>query len=1402
MKEIQHTTKQTQHVVGVPNLVELQLDSYRWFLEEGLRELFESFSPITDFTGNHSIELVDFTLGEPKYDLADCRARDATLESPIKAKVRLRSASGDVIESDVYLGDLPLMTDKGTFIINGAERVVVSQLARSSGIYFKDNLDLSGRQLYNATMIPNEGAWIDIETDANDVITVRIGQTRKFPITTLLRALNLFPQATPSGAIRVTYKELPGKKLAEDIVDQDTGEVLLESETVMTTREMRLIEKAALPVDFLVELPATMADSNADILTLFGDAETVEAPSRETIFADFRTEIEIREYDDDGVTPARKTDGSYRDASTRRRQPYALIDLKDKNGKSIVTAYHKIDREIARKIELLSLDSLEILYVNNYVSATLDLDSNVVNKETALIDIYKKIRPSDPATPESAASLMKSIFFDARRYDLAKVGRHKLNKKLGLSLPLSVRNITREDVVAIIRYIIRLAQSDEGATVDDIDHLENKRVRSVGELLYSQLRLGFLRMEKVAKERMTSMDTDNILPQVVLSVKPISASIKSFFGSSQLSQFMDQTNPLAELGHKRRLSALGPGGLSRQSAKLEVRDVHHSHYGRICPIETPEGPNIGLIGQLTVHARVDEFGFIETPYRRVIDGTVMTDIDWLPADGEHHFKIAPANARLDEHNRFVDDPVQVRNNNEYPLFPAREVDYMDVAPQQLVSVATAIIPFLENDDANRALMGANMQRQAVPTLRPQAPLVKTGMEKRAARDSGAVIMAERDGTVVRVTSEDIVIRTDNDEADTYRLLNMIRSNQATCVTQRPVVNLGQRVKQGDILADGPCTENGELALGQNILVAFVPWNGYNFEDAILLSQRLVKDDVYTSIHIEKYEVEARDTKLGPEEITRDIPNVGEDALKDLDENGIIRIGAEVRPEDILVGRVAPKGQSELTAEERLIIAIFGKKAEETRDVSLRVPHGEKGKVVDVKVFSRYKYKDATGRVFNFSKRPDALTSDEWEGELERLPADELSAGVNMLVRTYIAQKRKIMEGDKMAGRHGNKGVVSRILPEEDMPFLPDGTPVDIVLNPLGVPSRMNIGQVLETHLGLVGKALNCSFVNPIFEGSTESEILGEINRYAEHVRKELLIKYVTQEMKIDLGAKRKDSLETLYTKLHGALSELEPRHREVVARLVAAPPAIELPEDGSLSEDEEADYTAVDNYDIAQMVENIKRNIAIRGGVDHRTGKFRLRDGLTGEYFQQDVTVGHVYMLKLAHLVDDKIHARSTGPYSLVTQQPLGGKAQFGGQRFGEMEVWALEAYGAAYTLQEILTIKSDDVLGRVKTYEAIVKGEAMLEPGVPESFKILVNELQSLGLKVTVEDESDREIDLKDRDDDFEDTRGGMRFGGRAGVSGGSSAPPTAGADLLAKRGFTRSVARPSAAEEVLTAE
>ena len=1020
---------------------------------------------------------------------------------------------------------------------------------------------------------------------------------------------------------------------------------------------------------------------------------------------------------------------------------------------------------MAKKIVALELPTIDVLEVDKRITATLEMEEpKVTDRISAMTDIYHKIRPGDPVTVDSARSLMNSMFFDTRRYDMAKVGRHKINKKLDISLPLSIRNITKDDLIAVTRYVIGLSKvntndpdtTDEDRarfTTDDIDHLENKRVRSVGELLYSQLRLGFLRMEKVAKERMTSMDSENVIPQVVLSVKPISASIKSFFGSSQLSQFMDQTNPLTELSHKRRLSALGPGGLSRQSAKLEVRDVHESHYGRICPIETPEGPNIGLIGSMAVHARVDAFGFLETPYRRVVDGVITSEIEWLPADNEHRYRIAPASVRINDDGTFVEKMIQVRHSHEYPYVPIAQVDYVDVSPQQLVSVATAMIPFLENDDANRALMGANMQRQAVPTLRPDAPLVKTGMERKAATDSGAVILARRGGRVRKVTSEEIIIEATGGKIDRYSLLNMIRSNQATCITQRPKVENGQRVRQGQVLADGPCTDGGELALGQNLLVAFMPWNGYNYEDAILLSRRLVKDDVFTSIHIEKYEVEARDTKLGPEEMTRDIPNVGEDALKDLDEEGIIRVGADVRADDILVGKVAPKGQGELTAEERLIIAIFGKKAEETRDVSLRLPHGEKGKVVDVKVFSRFKYRDSSGHIFNFSKKPDSTRSPYDDSEMERLQPDELQAGVNKLVRVYIAQKRKIMEGDKMAGRHGNKGVVSKIMPEENMPFLADGTPVDIVLNPLGVPSRMNIGQIMETHLGLVAKEFGVQFVEPIFEGSTEEEILVEMKRYGERRRLDMLTRFMESDMKLpfdapDLDAENGQSLEELLAVVESQLRALDARTLERIARVLNG--HVVVPVD--ILADEEAEATIPEGYDYGTLIENLRERVWRRVGFHEDSCKSELRDGRTGEGFNMPVSVGRIYMLKLAHLVDDKIHARSTGPYSLVTQQPLGGKAQFGGQRFGEMEVWALEAYGAAYTLQEILTIKSDDVMGRVKTYESIVKGDPMLEPGVPESFKILVNELQSLALKVTVEDVNGAEIDLKDKEEDYDD--------------------------------------------------
>ena len=1044
-------------VLEMPNLIEIQQNSYGWFLKEGLREMFYDISPIQDFTGNLILEFVDYTLGEPKHTVDDCKERDVTYAAPLRVKVRLiNKETGEVKEQEVFMGDFPLMTEKGTFIINGAERVIVSQLVRSPGVYYSGQIDASGKRLYSATIIPNRGAWLEFETDVNDNLFVRIDRTRKLPTTVLIRALGY--------------------------------------------------------------------GSNAKVLELFSDDERIRA--------------------------------------------------------------------------------------------TLERD-NTDSEEEALVEIYKRLRPGEPPTVESARGLLETLFFDPKRYDLASVGRYKLNKKLKVNIAPEIRNLTKDDIIAAAQYLLRLMDG-EGRT-DDIDHLGNRRLRSVGELLQNQFRIGLSRMERVVRERMTIQDVDVITPQVLINIRPVVAAIKEFFGSSQLSQFMDQTNPLAELTHKRRLSALGPGGLSRERAGFEVRDVHHSHYGRMCPIETPEGPNIGLIGSLSTFARINQFGFIETPYRKVDkeQGQVTDEIEYLTADEEDNYVIAQANAILDENKRFAEQRVNARHGHDIMVVTSEKVDYMDVSPKQVVSIATALIPFLENDDANRALMGSNMQRQAVPLLRTEAPLVGTGIEYKAARDSGVAVLARNSGIIHRVTADEIMIKTDNGETDTYKLMKFTRSNQGTCMNQKPIVKAGTRVDAGDIIADGPSTDMGELALGRNVLVAFMPWEGYNYEDAILISNKMVREDYFTSIHIEEYECDARDTKLGPEEITRDIPNVGEDVLKDLDDRGIIRVGAEVRPGDILVGKVTPKGETELTAEERLLRAIFGEKARELRDTSLRVPHGESGKVVDVKVFSREN-------------------------------GDELAPGVNQLVRVYIAQKRKISEGDKMAGRHGNKGVIARILPEEDMPFMPDGTPIEIVLNPLGVPSRMNLGQVLETHLGWAAKTLGIYVATPVFDGATEDDVLDTIKE----------------------------------------------------------------------------------------------------AGLPHN-GKTLLYDGRTGEAFDNEITVGYVYMLKLAHLVDDKIHARSTGPYSLVTQQPLGGKAQFGGQRFGEMEVWALEAYGAAYTLQEILTVKSDDVVGRVKTYEAIVKGENVPEPGVPESFKVLIKELQSLGLDVKVLSEDDVEIEIKEAEED-----------------------------------------------------
>jgi DNA-directed RNA polymerase subunit beta len=1043
----------------MPNLIEIQQKSYDWFLKEGLRDMFHDISSIQDFTGNLVLEFLDFNLGKAKYDVEECKERDVTYAAPLKTKVRLlNKETGEMKEQEVFMGDFPLMTPKGTFIINGAERVIVSQLVRSPGVYYAEDIDPSGKKLYAATIIPNRGAWLEFEMDVNDICYVRVDRTRKLPLTILVRALG--------------------------------------------------------------------TATNAAITELFGD--------------------------------------------------------------------------------------------NANIQITLEKDSTKSTEE-ALVEIYKRLRPGEPPTVESARNLLEALFFDARRYDLAKVGRYKLNKKLGLTIPSEIRTLTREDIIAVIRRMLTIIA--ENGLTDDIDHLGNRRLRSVGELLQNQFRIGLSRMERVIRERMTIQDPEGITPQMLINIRPVVAAIKEFFGSSQLSQFMDQTNPLAELTHKRRLSALGPGGLSRERAGFEVRDVHHSHYGRMCPIETPEGPNIGLIGSLSTYGQINEYGFIEAPYRKVIKGRVTKDIDYLTADEEEKYIVAQANATINEDGDFLSDKVECRHAEEFQLVPPSAIHYMDVSPKQMVSIATALIPFLEHDDANRALMGSNMQRQAVPLLRNEAPLVGTGMEYKAAVDSGVCVKAVKPGIVKRVTAQEIIVQNEDGSVTNYKLLKYLRSNQGTCINQRPIVHRDQVVAADEVIADGPATDYGELALGQNILVAFMPWEGYNYEDAILISENLVKRDYFTSIHIEEYEADARDTKLGPEEITRDIPNVGEEVLRDLDDRGIIRIGAEVRPGDILVGKVTPKGETELTAEERLLRAIFGEKAREVRDTSLRVPHGEAGKIVDVKVFKRENN-------------------------------DELNPGVNQLVRVYIAQKRKISVGDKMAGRHGNKGVISRIMSPEDMPFMPDGTPIEIVLNPLGVPSRMNIGQVLETHLGWAAKELGQHMMTPIFDGATED--------------------------------------------------------------------------------------------DVFEQLELAGLNI---------NGKTVLYDGRTGEPFDNEITVGYMYMLKLHHLVDDKIHARSTGPYSLVTQQPLGGKAQFGGQRFGEMEVWALEAYGAAYTLQEILTVKSDDVNGRVKTYEAVVKGENIPEPGVPESFKVLIKELQSLGLDVSVQAADSQEITIPDQDEDYENS-------------------------------------------------
>ena len=1166
VKDVEHEkcVRKTFSKIGdsieIPNLIKVQKDSYEWFVKEGLGEVLRDISPIVDYSGNLVLEFFDYYMEEKtKYTLEEAKERDATYSTRLHVKVRLiNRETGEIKEQEIYLGDFPLMTDSATFVINGAERVVVSQLVRSPGCYYDSAYDKTGKKIYTATVMPIRGAWLEYETDSNDVFWVRIDRTRKLPVTSLLRAIGLL---TDDQIIDFFGEE---EKLAATIAKDP-----------IKTQEDALIEiyKKLRPG----ELPTVDAARNLFNGLFFDD----------------------RRYDLARV-------GRYKynkklSIASRITNKVAYSDvIHPETGEVLVEKDEVITKEVAKQIQNSGINAVDVKVEDKKVrvigNGTVDIKAFVDEKVLKDVEVKELVN----------YEVLKNILDNTEPKDLAKVIAERMDE-------LVPKHVTTEDILGSVSYVLNL---DHGlGKKDDIDHLGNRRIRCVGELLQNQFRIGLTRLERVVRERMTIQDLDVVTPQTLINTKPITSSIREFFGSSQLSQFMDQSNPLSELTHKRRISALGPGGLSRDRAGFEVRDVHYTHYGRLCPIESPEGPNIGLISALTTFANINEYGFVETPYRKVDKetGKVTDEIEYMTADTEDEYIIAQASEPVDEENRFVNDRIRVRHLDEITEVEKDKVDYVDVSPKQLVSVAAAMIPFLEHDDANRALMGANMQRQAVPLMITDSPIVGTGIEYRAAKDSGVVVVADEDGEVTRVTGDEIRVKNAKGKEKIYHLRKFKRTNGATCINQRPIVKKGEVVKRGDIIADGPATDKGEMALGKNLLIAFTTWEGYNYEDAILLNERLVKEDVLTSIHIEDYDCECRDTKLGPEEITRDIPNVGEDSLKDLDDEGIIRVGAEVRPGDILVGKVTPKGETELTAEERLLRAIFGEKAREVRDTSLRVPHGESGTIVDVKVFTREN-------------------------------SDELGPGVNKVIRVYIAQKRKISVGDKMAGRHGNKGVISRILPEEDMPFMPDGTPVDVVLNPLGVPSRMNLGQVLEVHLGAAARLLNWKVATPVFDGASEEDI-----------------------------------------------------------------------------------------EECLQMA-GLETN-----------GKTVLYDGRTGEAFDKPITVGVMYMLKLHHLVDDKIHARSTGPYSLVTQQPLGGKAQFGGQRFGEMEVWALEAYGAAHTLQEILTVKSDDVVGRVKTYEAIVKGENIPEPGIPESFKVLVKELQSLGLDVRLYSHDDEELELKE---------------------------------------------------------
>lgn len=1192
-----------KEVLEMPNLIEVQKDSYQWFLDEGLKEVFDDISPIADYGGKLSLEFIDFTLcvDDAKYTIEQCKERDVTYAAPLKVRVRLINKENDEInEHEIFMGDLPLMTETGTFVINGAERVIVSQLVRSPGIYYAISHDKVGKKLYSCTVIPNRGAWLEYETDSNDVFYVRVDRTRKVPITVLIRALGYGTNAE----IIELFGEEP-KILAS--FTKDTAESYQEG--------LLELYKKIRPGE-----PLAVESAESLIMSMFFDPRRYDLAKVGRY--KFNKKLMLRNRIAGQALAEDVVDGTTGEILAEAGTVVSKELADDIQNAAVPYVWIQTEE---RKVKVLSSMMVDI---RKYVDAD---PKEMGVTELVYYPVLEKILEENDNLEEIKAAVHRDI--------------HDLIPK----------HITKEDILASINYNMHLEYGL--GNDDDIDHLGNRRIRAVGELLQNQYRIGLSRLERVVRERMTTQDIEGISPQSLINIKPVTAAVKEFFGSSQLSQFMDQNNPLGELTHKRRLSALGPGGLSRDRAGFEVRDVHYSHYGRMCPIETPEGPNIGLINSLASYARINQYGFVEAPYRKIDKSDpknprVTEEVIYMTADEEDNYHVAQANEPLDENGYFIRKNVSGRYREETQEYERQMFDYMDVSPKMVFSVATALIPFLQNDDANRALMGSNMQRQAVPLLTTEAPVVGTGMETKAAVDSGVCVLAKKAGVVQRATSTDISIKNDDGTRDDYHLTKFMRSNQSNCYNQRPIVVQGEHVEAGQVIADGPSTSNGELALGKNPLIGFMTWEGYNYEDAVLLSERLVQDDVYTSVHIEEYEAEARDTKLGPEEITRDVPGVGDDALKDLDERGIIRIGAEVRAGDILVGKVTPKGETELTAEERLLRAIFGEKAREVRDTSLKVPHGEYGIVVDAKVFTREN-------------------------------GDELSPGVNQSVRIYIAQKRKISVGDKMAGRHGNKGVVSRVLPVEDMPFLPNGRPLDIVLNPLGVPSRMNIGQVLEIHLSLAAKALGFNIATPVFDGANENDIMDTLDMANDYVNME-------------------------------DFADFKEKYREVLAP------------------------------DVMEYLENNLEHRKLWKGVPiSRDGKVRLRDGRTGEYFDSPVTIGHMHYLKLHHLVDDKIHARSTGPYSLVTQQPLGGKAQFGGQRFGEMEVWALEAYGASYTLQEILTVKSDDVVGRVKTYEAIIKGDNIPEPGIPESFKVLLKELQSLGLDVRVLNEDQTEVEI-----------------------------------------------------------